>query len=263
MRFASWNMSHAIKKDPVGRAAAWGYLRGLGVDVAMVQEAGLPIPLTHISEPTPGTRNWITAVVSCGAALHSVSEVRTRWRQSPFLLPDKARRGSIALAEVDVPGAPSILAVSLYGVLNYAAQSVLLAASDLLPVFDSEFRERVVVAGDLNMHTASRDKGERSRTVQILGLLEAFGLCDLLRDAGDKKILTQRAAPCPCKYKPCSHVRTHRHRRHRADAIGSIDYMFASNALAKRLQSVVVLNGDDDPSWAHSDHAPLIAEFRM
>ena len=80
-----------------------------------------------------------------------------------------------AIAEVAVPARPPVIAVSLYAVLNYAAQSVLRAASDLLPVFDSEFGERVIIAGDFNMHAASRDKGERSRTVQIWGCWRRLG----------------------------------------------------------------------------------------
>ena len=33
--------------------------------------------------------------------------------------------------------------------------------------------------------------------------------------------------------------------------------------LANRLRSVEVRNGDNDPSWEHSEHAPVIADFKM
>jgi endonuclease/exonuclease/phosphatase family metal-dependent hydrolase len=266
MRFATWNMSHAVKKDPDCRSAAWKHLCSLGVDVAMVQEAGLPVldvagqVLEQPDPREPRKGDWVTAVVSYGPPLNGLTKVRAKGRE--FRIPDAARAGTVALAEVDAFG--GVLAVSLYGRLRYAAQSVLRAASDLLPLFDTALGKRVIVAGDLNMHTAARDKTERAQTEQILGLLESLGLQDLLRVARDGKFLIQRAPPCPCKYKkPCSHVRTHRHPHHRADAIGSVDYMYATAELADRLQSLLVLNGDNDPAWEHSDHAPMIAEFRV
>ena len=37
------------------------------------------------------------------------------------------------------------------------------------------------------------------------------------------------------------------------------DYMFATEELADRLESVTVMNGDNDSAWTHSDHAPMVA----
>jgi endonuclease/exonuclease/phosphatase family metal-dependent hydrolase len=213
----------------------------------MVQEAGLPIQdvTASISADNPRGRTWLTAVVSYGLPLAPLEQpVRpVRNADLKFSIPDAARPGTLALAAFDVPGVGSVLAVSLYGKLRYAAQSVLRAASDLLPIFQAEVGRHVVLAGDLNMHTAVNDEGIRSRTMHILGLLESFGLCDLVRDAKMKGLLTHGAAPGPCKYQPCSHVRTHRHSRHEREAIGSIDYMFATLELAARLMSLVVMNG--------------------
>jgi endonuclease/exonuclease/phosphatase family metal-dependent hydrolase len=59
------------------------------------------------------------------------------------------------------------------------------AASDLLPIFDTPLGKRVVLAGDLNMHTGSRDKAELARTRPILELLEAFGLRNLVEKGQD------------------------------------------------------------------------------
>lgn len=267
MRIASWNLSHAVKRDPARRAKAWQYLASLDIDIAMVQEAGRPIEFVaqSVEADNPDERNWTTSVVSYGPMLQQLQQpVRPSWnRDLEFSIPDAARPGTLALAIVEPAGAAPLLAVSLYGKLRYASQSVLRASSDLVPIFDTPVGKRVVLAGDLNMHTAARDEVERSCAVHALGLLEALGLRDLMREAATKGLLQQDATPCPCAYKPCSHVRTHRHRRHNANAIGSIDYMFATAAIADRLQSMTVLNAEDDPAWRHSDHAPLIAQFDL
>ena len=266
MRFATWNLSHAVKRSGRRRSLAWKHLASLGVDVAMVQEAGLPIHevTRSISAKNPDKRDWGTAVVTYGPALSELNHVRSKLRRDvAFPIPDAARPGTLAIAVVDVPGLLPIIAVSLYGKLRYAAQSVLRAASDLLPIFDSRLGRRVILAGDLNMHTASMNAVERARTVAVLGFLEALGLKDLVREAKTKGVLTQSAAPCPCEFQPCSHVRTHRHPRHSTRAVGNCDYMYATDEMAKRLESLVIMNGDHDPAWNHSDHAPMIAKIRL
>jgi exonuclease III len=168
---------------------------------------------------------------------------------------------------VDVPTGRPVLAVSLYGRLRYADQSVLRAASDLLPIFDTPLGERVVLAGDLNIHTHSDNVAERRRAGPILALLESFGLRDLVRQAKGKGLLTQGSQAhlerCPCGLQDCSHVRTHRHQHHAPGRMANNDYIYATEELAGRLGSLTILNGDDDPSWHHSDHAPMIARFEF
>jgi hypothetical protein len=253
-------------KRGVARAGAWEHLVNLRADVVLVQEAGFPIPGVRqcVAGRKHEQRDWGTAVISYGPKLSDLPQpVRPSGTRREFAVPDAARLGTLALAVVDIPGVQPVLAVSLHGRPRYAVQSMLRAVSDLLPIFRTPIGNRVLLAGDLNMHTAARDPAERSRTVHILGLLEAFGLQDLVQCAKAKGILTQEAEGCRCKFQPCSHVRTHRHPRHRRDAVGSLDYMFASAELVGCLESLVVLNGDDDPAWRHSDHAPMIAEFRF
>jgi exonuclease III len=40
------------------------------------------------------------------------------------------------------------------------------------------------------------------------------------------------------------------------------DWLFASERLADRVQSVVVHNDPASEAWTHSDHAPIHAVFR-
>jgi len=271
MRFATWNLSHAVKRGVDRRARAWRHLASLRADVAIVQEAGRPITgeSASIIGAHPQLRDWVTAVVSYGPAIRELDQpVRPTWnRNAKFTIPDAARPGTLAVAVVDVPGARPVVAVSLYGMLRYADQSVLRAASDLMPLFDTPQGRRVVLAGDLNIHTHSNDAAERRRAGPILGLLESFGLRDLVRHAKSRGVLTQGAQlylePCPCGLEDCSHVRTHRHPRHAPGSMANNDYMYATEELASQLESLTIMNGDDDPAWQHSDHAPMIARFRF
>lgn len=270
MKVATWNLSHAVKHDKGRRDRAWRHLASLGADVAIVQEAGLPISSVKSSIVGPNVEqpDWVTAIVSYGPEIRELEQpVRPSWnRKLEFRIPDAARPGTLAIAVVDIPQERPILAVSLYGRLRYADQSVLRAASDLLPLFDTPLGERVVLAGDLNIHTHSDNQAERRRAGPILGLLESFGLQDLVRQAKNKGLLRQGSQAhlerCPCGSEDCSHVRTHRHPQHALGRMANNDYLYATEGLARRLDSLTIMNGDDDEAWRHSDHAPIVASFR-
>ena len=160
------------------------------------------------------------------------------------------------------------MVVSLYGMLRYADQSVPRAASDFRPIFDTALGKRVIVAGDFNIHTHSNVPAERRRAGPILALLESLGLRDLVRNAKNEGLLRQGhreylEQPCPCGLPDCSHVRTYRHPRSKKGAMANNDYMFATEDLVARLQSLEIMNGDADEAWLHSDHAPMIADFKL
>lgn len=265
IKFVTWNMSHAVKRSPARRLAAWRHLRDLGADIAIVQEAGRPITgaVASVEGSNPEGRDWVTAIVSYGPGLTELQQpIRPRWdRQVEFRIPDAARPGTLALATVNPPDGKPILAVSLYGRLRYADQSILRAASDLLPIFDTPLGRRVIVAGDLNIHTHSNDPAERARAGPILSVLESFGLRDLVREAKNRRVLIEgpqlHREGCPCGLLDCSHVRTHRHPQHKPGAMANNDYIFATDELLAGLESVSIMNGDQDPAWPHSDHAPI------
>jgi len=271
IRFATWNLSHAVKRSREKRENAWRHLANLGIDVAMVQEAGQPIKsaITSIVGPKQESRDWATAVVSYGPQLRELDQpIRPSWnRKVEFTIPEAARDGTLAIAMVDVSDGQPIVAVSLYGMLRYADQSVLRAASHILPIFDTALRSRVILAGDLNIHTHSNDKSERRRAVPILGVLESFGLVDLVKYSMEKGVFTQgdqrELQPCPCGSADCHHVRTHRHPQHAKGAMANNDYMYATTDLVERLEAFQILNGDLDESWRHSDHAPMIARIAI
>ena len=270
VKIATWNLSHGVKRGAVSRASGWAHLRSLEADVALVQEAGIPTPsASSVVAEDPTGRGWGTAVVSDRLVVRPLDgPIRPAWnRQVVFRIPDAARPGSLAVGLVDPGDGIDIVAISLYGMLRYADQSILRAASDILPIFDTPLRRRVIIGGDWNIHTHSNDPGERARAGPILAVLEAFGLRDLVAQAYRSGTLLQgpqaHLDTCPCGIDRCTHVRTHRHSGHTAGAMANNDYLFATAELADRLDSILVMNGDDDAVWTHSDHAPIIAWFGL
>lgn len=271
MRFVTWNLSHAVKRGTERRKRAWEHLARLGADVALVQEAGLPVVggAANVVGRNKEGADWGPAVVSYGPPLREIDQpIRPSWnRNATFNIPRAARHGTLAVAVVTAPDGKPVVAVSLYGKLRYADQSVLRAASDLLPLFDTPLATRVIVGGDLNIHTHSGAPAERRRAGPILAVLESFGLVDLVRDAKAKGVLRQgdqaHLQACPCGLADCSHVRTHRHGKHLPGTMANNDYLFATDALVHRLELVTINNGDTDVAWQHSDHAPIIADFQL
>jgi len=267
MNIATWNLSHAVKRGRASRAAAWAHLAALGADVALVQEAGLPLAGVQGSICCQSASDWTTAVVTHGPRLSNLPQpIRPSWnRKLSFRIPDVARPGTLALAAIEVGDGKPIVAISLYGMLRYADQSVLRAVCDLIPLFDTPLAKRAIIGGDFNVHTQAGSRSELRRAGPVLAVLASLGVRNLVEVAREKGILEEGMLPhqrnCLCGDRECSHVRTHRHGQAAPDAMPNNDYLFATDEMARALTSLRVLNGDDDPCWRHSDHCPLIATF--
>ncbi|MGA9532291.1 MAG: hypothetical protein WBR18_06200, partial [Anaerolineales bacterium] len=206
MKIATWNLSHAVKRSAERRKKGWDFLASLSVDIAMTQEAGLPIGSAESSiiGEKIGEVNWATAVVSYGPKIGRLEQpIRPSWdRNAEFYIPDAARGGTLAIAVAESWDDVPIIVISLYGRLRYADQSVLRAASDILPIFDTSLRRRVVIGGDFNIHTHSNVRSERRRAGPILSVLESFGFYDLVRYSMDNSMFSQGEQKdlqlCPC-----------------------------------------------------------------
>jgi hypothetical protein len=159
-------------------------------------------------------------------------------------------------ARVEVPDEQPLVAVSLYGLIDdgYAVTSVHRALSDLTPLMDSSLRHRVIVGGDLNC-SSQLPPPDRARHRNLFERFHTLGLVDLTG-------LTAASRPplenCPCEDEPCRHVQTW---RRKGSAPYQDDWLFASEELASRVNSVVVHNDFDSEAWLHSDHAPIFALF--
>ena len=145
------------------RRAAWDYLTNtLGAKVALVQEAVPPLDLPNdrvVYGEMAGHRNWGSAVVALDPqiSIEPLRSVRNRYSRRRFLLTN-THPGSVAIAQLCVPGIQPITLVSVYGVLDGSVVSTMLRViADLVPLFDSPYGARVILGGDLNVSRATQD----------------------------------------------------------------------------------------------------------
>jgi exonuclease III len=136
--------------------------------------------------------------------------------------------------------------------------------ADLIPLFDSRLGKRVIFAGDLNISSQMKGAKERKRHQAILESIKSLGLVDCIEET---KTNRQPLENCPCSDSPnCAHVVTH---RHNLGAQMNIDYIFATKALAKKLENCYTIderNGfplTEEGKWKLSDHCPVVAEFEL
>jgi hypothetical protein len=176
LRIVTWNMKHAVVHDAGVRRRGWAHLATLSPNVALVQEAGLPVegPVSVVwadgREPTGG-QDWNAGVAGYDGDIHPFTgPVYPAYygRQTPIKLGTAARPGTLAIAEVRLSDDTRLIAISLYGALRYAEQSVARALADVMPMFDDtqradqiairterEIAERVAL-GLTNQHIAER-----------------------------------------------------------------------------------------------------------
>ena len=241
LRLACWNLNHwrqpLLPTDT--RRDAWRHLaETLGAGVALVQEAVPPADLPRdrvVYGEIAGHRNWGSAVVALdpGVSIEPIRSVRTPWSKRRHLL-DRAHPGSVAVARLEVPGIQPITLVSVYGVLDPSAlASMHQVVADLLPLFDSHDGARVILGGDLNVTTSSKDAAYLARAEALLASVRALGLVEA-------KTLVAEPPPspagCPCGAEGgCGHLGTW--------GSSELDHLFVSPSLAGQVTALTL-----DPS---------------
>jgi hypothetical protein len=214
LRLATWNLNHW--RQPLfptdTRRLAWEYLTNtLGAQVALVQEAVPPLELDRdraVYGEMAGHRNWGSAVVAldAGLAIEPLRSVRVPWSRRRFLLAN-THPGSVAVAQLTVPGIQPITLVSVYGVLDGSPISTILrVVADLVPLFDSPYGSRVILGGDLNVSTATPNPKNLARADAVFAAIRSLGL------VGAKDLVAEppaSSADCPCGHGgTCAHVAT-------------------------------------------------------
>ena len=259
LRLATWNLNHwrqpLLPTDT--RRDAWRHLaETLGVGVALVQEAVPPIDMPRdrvVYGEIAGHRNWGSAVVALDPAvsIEPIRSVRTPWSKRRYLL-DRSHPGSVAVARVDVPGIQAITLVSVYGVLDGSAlASMHEVVADLLPLFDSHDGARVILGGDLNVTTSSKDQRYLARAEALLASVRALGLVEAKTLVAEPPA---SPASCGCGAEGgCRHLGTW--------GSSELDHLFVSPSLVGQVIALTV-----DPSAVEaglSDHVPLVLDLAL
>jgi hypothetical protein len=259
VRIVVWNMSH-WQKSEAERVAGWQWLREVGADVALVQEAVPPSEgCSAVYRPISSARPWGSAVVGFTTEVIPVTEASGRYSSKPAKLL-VTHPGAVAVGTVRVGERPLTL-VSVYGLIDdgYADTTVNRVLSDLVPLLDDPtLGTHLVFGGDLNITTQWVARQARYRAWQqaTLARIAAFGLhdcVDLFRASGPLD-------GCNClDGDACRHVRTQYHPR--SARPWQNDYVYASDALVADGQVASCRVVDEPDLRPLSDHLPVVLEL--
>lgn len=267
----SWNICRS--------AEAWRELARSDGDLGLVQEAVAPpaeldVEVDDASWSTAGAgldRPWRTAV----ARLSNRVSMRARPCRS---IPEaemgqlvSCRAGTMAVADVDVPGEEPITFVSMYAAWEEPAAetgSAWIVAdasahrliSDLSLLIGRQSGHRIIAAGDLNLLYGYGEHGSAywaRRYMTVFDRMEALGM----RFCGPQSPQGAQADPWPAELpRDSKNVPTFRTRRSDpSTATRQLDFVFASESLASRVD-VAALNGADE--WGPSDHCRIRIEVK-
>ncbi len=259
LRVATWNLNHW--RQPLlpidTRRSAWDYLAtSMGAQVALVQEAVPPLDLDRhraVYGEMAGHRNWGSAVVALDptVSIEPLRSVRIPWSRRRFLLTN-THPGSVAIAQLTVPGIQPITLVSVYGVMDGSVVSTMLrVVADLVPLFDSPYGARVILGGDLNVSDATKDPKHLARAEAVFAAIRSLGLVEA------KGLVTEPPASspdCPCGHGgTCAHVATW--------GRAELDHLFVSPSLAGQVTAVRVDRAAVEAGL--SDHVPLVLDLAL
>ncbi len=259
LRLATWNLNHwrqpLLPTDT--RRGAWEHLAtSIGAQVALVQEAVPPLELGRertIYGEIAGHRNWGSAVVALDPAvsIEPLRSVRVPFSRRRYLL-ENSHPGSVAVAQLFVAGIQAITLVSVYGVWDGSVvSSMLRVIADLVPLFDSPYGSRVILGGDLNVSTATRDPKGLARAEAVLGAIRSLGLVEA------KSLIAEPPSSSPECWcgtgGTCSHLPTFSH--------GELDHLFVTPSLAGQVTALCLDQAGLDAGL--SDHVPLVLDLAL
>jgi endonuclease/exonuclease/phosphatase family metal-dependent hydrolase len=259
LRLVTWNLNHwrqpLLPTDT--RRAAWAYLaEGIGAGAALLQEAVPPLELAGdraVYGEIAGHRNWGSAVVALepGISIEPLRSVRSQWNRRRFLLAN-THPGSVAIAQLTVPGIQPVTLVSVYGVLDGSAVATMFrVVADLVPLFDSPQGARVILGGDLNVSSATKDPRNLARAEAVFAAIRSLGLVEA------KTLVAEPPASSPECWcgngGTCSHIPTY--------GPGELDHVFVSPSLAAQVTALTI-----DPAAVEaglSDHVPIVLDLAL
>ncbi len=271
VKIISWNI--AQRKEP------WRSLVDTDADIALLQEATEPpadvagiFDVNPASWQTDGagkSRPWRTAIVKLS------DRVGVQWHEAKP--PNDAhpgelavsRMGTLAAATVTPSSGEPFIVVSMYALWErphsttrsrwiIADASVHRLISDLSVFVGQQANHSIIAAGDLNILNGYGDGGSAywaSRYATVFSRMSALGLPFV----GPQAPAGRRAEPWPEELPQTSDNVPTYHTNHQTPttATRQLDFVFASNSLAERV-NVRALNEPDQ--WGPSDHCRVEIE---
>jgi len=258
MKVATWNIKQIAPRKPLVDRVKW-LDNKVDADIAVLTEADLKVATDFADRAVAGRpeglgnkQKFSTFVVSTRlqlAPIHTVGRMRKHqldtWYPGTLVAVDVLERGQRWGTLVGVYGVTRDPDGTSHGHGLYSTEALL---DDITRIV--KYRDRVVVAGDLNIHP--RDAGP---------LMAEAGLVDLIEETSATRSPLKGCVNCT-KGKACGHLWTHKNGR--ADGNGrpqQIDYIFSTPDLLGELSSVYGGTGHFRSALTYSDHAPVVAEF--
>ena len=278
MKVISWNMAH--------RHEPWRRLLDMGIDLALLQEAGKPPPdVAERMQADPAievnSAPWETMIVegrpSYRTAIVKLSNrIGINWIEARSIDIAKSRElvaswpGTLTAAFVTPPAGEPLIAVSMYAqwlrTHTLAGRNFLFSdgsahqvVSDLSTFIAKEDGHRVLAAGDMNILRGYGEHGSgywAARYKTVFDRMESLGLPCI----GPEYPNGRQADPWPEELpQESKNVPTFYHSRQSPEtATRQLDHVFASTELARSLK-VRALNTPEE--WGPSDHCRIEIEL--
>jgi exonuclease III len=264
MRIATWNLKQAVApKKPLAELWTWAEQRidpsVIVFTEAKVPKTGVPAGWNAVWDPdgVEHVRNtWGTVVAGRGVELERVTSVRSGIRRRHL---DYTWRGAVEVVDVYEVGAPWGTVIGLYAVTRdrhgnkngNGSFSVPRLLQDLEPLIRDRRRTRLVLAGDFNLWP-----------INVKGMAEAYGLTDLVAATASTRPALKGCSGCTLG-RECGHMWTHRNGNGPNAAVQNIDYIYGNEIALSEVLEVTGGIRDFPDAWDMSDHAPVVAEFRI
>ena len=266
MRVATWNMQQGYNAPPLKRCWTW-LTDTVAPDIAVLTEARVPAggppagwDTVWRPEGIGPTRRWGTVITGRGVELTAVDHGTIgRFRRRTVEVTSRYP-GAAVVADVNVDGEWWATVVGLYGLnvdlkgrkCGHGRHTTPALLRDLSPLFESDRRDRIIVAGDFNLHP--RD---------MPPVVDRLGLFDLTEITAHTRSPLDQCTGCTARRpEECGHLWSHRNNPSPNASRQQIDFILATNDLACELSTLTGGIRDFPDSWNVSDHAPIVAEFR-
>ncbi|MFC2160632.1 hypothetical protein ACFLRX_03145 [Acidobacteriota bacterium] len=269
LRMVSWNMARSQE--------AWDVLmKDRQLDIALLQEAVKPDRDIFRSNQKIEDRWFIQGYYKelCTSVVGLSDRVKVhlldhgRKGESDIEKLRVSLPGTIAAAEVTIPGEKDIIVVSIYSNWEeplkkkqpkFADASAHRIISDLSALVWNKKDQRIIIAGDWNIYFGYGDWGKedwKNRYDTVFSRMDALGL----KFIGPQFPNGIQAEPWP-QYLPKDSKNVPTFRKHKNDpstATDQLDFVFASTDIAERVK-VKALNTPEE--WGPSDHCRVLIEL--
>jgi exonuclease III len=262
----SWNINN--KPD------LWDDVAALDADVALLQEAPEPPPDIGAKPTTDaqpwrtdgGRRGWRAAVVKLNSRVQATWHEPKSIRDAEWGEFAASRLGTLSAATIKAPDEEPVTFISMYSTWEsplkrgwiYADASAHRLISDLSVFIGNMTKHRIIASGDLNILHGYGEHGSEywgARYQTIFDRFPALGL----RFVGPQSPNGRQADPWPSELpRDSMNVPTfHSNTQTPAEATRQLDFVFASEAIADKVQARALNEVDE---WGPSDHCRVAIE---